>query len=228
MKIDPHIHSIYSGDSDSQIKDILKQAKKTGLDAIAISDHNTVKGSKVAIEKSKDMDILVVPSIEISTKNGHMLGFGATENIPRGLSAIETVEKIHDAGGLAIVPHPYSYYRHGLFTKIDDNLQIDGVEVKNARYILGYSNNKGKKLSQKHNIPEFGASDSHFIKSIGDCYTEIDCQKTVDDVLDAIVKNKTKAIGGHTSNFKIFANVIRRRRQKEKPIPDEERQLKES
>lgn len=223
MKIDPHIHSIYSGDSDSQIKDILKQGEKIGLDAIAISDHNTIKGSKVAIEKSKDMNIVVVPSIEISTIYGHMLGFGATEDIPRDLSAIETIEKIHDAGGLAIVPHPYSYYRHGLFTKIDDKLPIDGVEVKNARYILGYSNNKGKQLSQKYNIPEFGASDSHFVASIGDCYTEIDCEANVDDILDAIVKNKTKAVGGHTSNFKIFGNIIRRRRQKEKPIPDEEK-----
>ena len=53
MKIDPHIHSIYSGDSNSQVKDILKQAQKVGLNAIAISDHNTVKGSKFAIKESK-------------------------------------------------------------------------------------------------------------------------------------------------------------------------------
>ncbi len=222
MKIDPHIHSVYSGDSDSQIKDILKQAEKIGLDAIAISDHNTVKGSKVAIEQAKDKNILVVPSIEISTNYGHMLGFGATENIPRGLSAIETVEKIHDAGGLAIVPHPYSYYRHGLFTKIDDNLSIDGVEVKNARYILGYSNNKGKQLAERDNLPEFGASDAHFYKAIGDCYTEIDCECAVDDILDAVVKKKTKAMGTKTSNFKIFRNVIRRRLKNSNAIPDEE------
>ena len=87
MKIDPHIHSVYSGDSDSKPKDILKQAKKVGLDAIAISDHNTIKGSKIAIEESKNMDILVVPSIEISSYSGHILGIGVTEEIPKGRSA---------------------------------------------------------------------------------------------------------------------------------------------
>lgn len=222
MKMDPHIHSIYSGDSDSQITDILKQSEKIGLNAIAISDHNTIKGSKIAIEKSKDMDIVVVPSIEISTLYGHMLGLGATEEIPRDLSAIETVERIHDAGGLAVVPHPYSYYRHGLFTKSDDNLNIDGIEVKNARYILGYSNRKGKILSKRRNIPEFGSSDAHFIAAIGDCYTEIDCEANVDDILDAIVKNKTKAVSGKTSNVRIFSNIIRRKRIGP-VIPDEEK-----
>lgn len=150
MKLDPHIHSIYSGDSDSQIKDILKQAQKVGLNAIAISDHNTTKGSKVAIEESKNVEnLLVIPSIEISSYSGHILGLGVTEEIPKGRSAIETVERIHDAGGLAIIPHPYSYYRHGLFIKIDDNLSNDGVETLNARYIIGYSNNHAKELAKK-------------------------------------------------------------------------------
>ncbi|MBX7076028.1 MAG: PHP domain-containing protein [Methanobacteriaceae archaeon] len=214
MKIDPHIHSVYSGDSDSKPKDILKQAKKVGLDAIAISDHNTIKGSKIAIEESKNMDILVVPSIEISSYSGHILGIGVTEEIPKGRSAIETVERIREAGGLAIIPHPYSYYRHGLFIKIDDNLSNDGVETLNARYIIGYSNNHAKVLAEKNNLAKFGSSDSHFIKSIGDCYTEIDSECNVDDILDAIIKKKTTPMGKKTSNFKIFGNVIRRKIKK--------------
>ena len=108
MKFDPHIHSVYSGDSRSEVIDILIEAEKKGLDAIAISDHNEIEGSRLA--RSYGGNIIVVPSIEISSDKGHILGLGVDEIIPKGLSAVETVDRIHDAGGLAIVPHPFSYY----------------------------------------------------------------------------------------------------------------------
>ena len=85
MKFDPHIHSVYSGDARSEPIDILIQAQKIGLDAIAISDHNEILGSRLA--RSIPGDIIVVPSIEISTEKGHMLGLGVDEIIPKGLSA---------------------------------------------------------------------------------------------------------------------------------------------
>lgn len=50
MIIDPHIHSTYSGDSTASVKDIIKHSRKIGLDAIAIADHNSLKGSEVALK----------------------------------------------------------------------------------------------------------------------------------------------------------------------------------
>jgi predicted metal-dependent phosphoesterase TrpH len=196
MKIDPHIHSSYSKDAQSKPQDILKQAKKIGLDLIAISDHDEVKGSKIAIELSKDIEgINVIPSIEISSAEGHILGFGVEDLIKPHLSPEETIDKIHDANGFAIIPHPYSFCRNGLLTNINLNpIKFDGIEVLNAGSLIGgYSSRKSKTTSTKHNIPEFGSSDSHFIDSIGDCYTELDID-SVDDVYDIFKKNKTKAI----------------------------------
>ena len=80
MKFDPHIHSVYSGDSRSEVIDILIQAEKKGLDAIAISDHNEIAGSRLA--RSYGGSIIVVPSIEISSDKGHILGLGVDEIIP--------------------------------------------------------------------------------------------------------------------------------------------------
>ena len=201
MKFDPHIHSVYSPDACSYPKDILKQAKKIGLDAIAISDHDEIKGSRVT--RSLAEDIIVVPSIEISSQKGHIIGLGVDEIIPKGLSANETVDRIHDAGGLAIVPHPFSYYRKGLFCKEDVNLDIEGVETKNARYFVGYSNSQGKKLAKKRNLACLGASDSHFIESVGDAYTEVDTKgdDSVDGILKAIKKKHCKSMGHATSNI---------------------------
>lgn len=228
MKLDPHIHSIYSGDARSKPKDIIKQARILGLDAIAISDHNSIEGSKVAIELSKKIDnFLVVPSIEISSSKGHILGFGVETLIPQGLSPEDTVERIHDEGGIAIVPHPFSSYRNGLFFRnkkimkklVDskESISIEGVEVRNARYIFGYSNTKSNSLADKYDLAKIGSSDSHFIESIGNCYTEItdiDNEPTVDDIIEAIRSKKTIAKGKRTPNHLIIKEVINKKIRK--------------
>ena len=74
-------------------------------------------GTSEVMAKTRNTDILAIPSIEISSSLGHILGFGCEENIPRDLSPQETIDRIHDLGGLAIVPHPYCFYRHGLLHK---------------------------------------------------------------------------------------------------------------
>ena len=202
LKMDSHIHSEYSPDSNSKIDDILKTAKKRNIDIIAISDHNTVDGTKEVLKKTKNTDILAIPSIEISSSQGHILGFGCEENIPRDLSPQDTIDRIHDLGGLAIIPHPYCFYRHGLLHKTDyEKLKIDAIETKNARFIVGYCNRKAEKLSKKENIPPVGASDAHYWKFVGDCYTSIDCEKDIDRVMKAIVNNKVEAHGKGTSNI---------------------------
>ncbi len=209
LKMDTHIHSEYSPDSKSKLKDIFTVAKNRGLDIIAISDHNTVEGSKEAIRLTKNDDLFVVPSIEISSLEGHILGFGCEENIKRDLPAGETIDLIHDQGGLAIIPHPYCFYRHGLLCKADyKDLKIDAIETKNARFIVGYCNNKAKKLSKKENLPGLGASDAHYYKFVGDCYSKIDCEKDIDSVFKAIKKSKVEALGKGTSNIKLSKYLL--------------------
>lgn len=204
FKMDSHIHSKYSPDSKSKLEDIFKVAKKKDIEIIGISDHNTVEGSKKAQKLSKDYNLLVIPSIEVSTLEGHILGFGCEENIKRDLQAAETIDLIHDQGGLAIIPHPYCFYRHGLLCKENyKELKIDAIETKNARFIIGYCNNKAKKLSKKENLPGLGASDAHFYKFVGDCYSKIDCEKDIDSVLKSIKKAKVEALGKGTSNIKL-------------------------
>ena len=208
--MDSHIHSEYSPDSKSKIEDIFKTAKKREIDIIGISDHNTVEGSRAARQlNKKDDELFVVPSIEISSLEGHILGFGCEENIKRDLPAAETIDLIHDQGALAIIPHPYCFYRHGLLCKADYNdLKIDAIETKNARFIVGYCNGKAKKLSKQENLPGLGASDAHYYKFVGDCYTNIDCEKDIDSILKAIKKGKVSESGKGTSNIKLTKYLI--------------------
>lgn len=207
--MDTHIHSEYSPDSKAKLEDIFKVAKNRNLDIIAISDHNTVDGSKEAQRLTKNDDLLVIPSLEISSLEGHILGFGCQENIKRDLPAAETIDLVHEQGGLAIIPHPYCFYRHGLLCKVDyKDLKIDAIETKNARFIVGYCNNKAKNLSKKENLPGLGASDAHYFKFVGDCYSKIDCEKDIDSVLKSIKKGNVEALGKGTSNIRLTKYLI--------------------
>ena len=48
MKIDFHVHTKYSPDSSAEISEVLRYAKRRSLDAVAVTDHDTLEGSREA------------------------------------------------------------------------------------------------------------------------------------------------------------------------------------
>jgi hypothetical protein len=172
MKIDMHIHSSYSPDGRERPADILKYARKIGLDAVAITDHNEIKG---ALEAKKLGIIPVVVGIEVSTRDGHILGYGIDCLIPRGLGAAETVEKIHECGGVAVIAHPFRFWS-GVGRKVAEELvsAADAVEIFNSRCKKS-SNRKAQKLADEHGKPGTAGSDAHRLERIGRGYLIADC-----------------------------------------------------
>lgn len=213
IQLDPHIHTVYSGDATGTPEKILKQAIKLKLDAIAITDHNTMKGSIITRKLAKDYDdITVIPGIEISSSHGHIVALGITEEIKPHQNPEETVDQIHELGGIAIIPHPFVRYRSGLFARYPFFNTIDAIETKNSRFVFGISNGKAEKLSKENNIPQIGSSDSHFIGSIGKCATEVDSDSSnVDDIINAIKKGKTRAYGVRTPLHLIAKEVFNKK-----------------
>jgi len=101
--MDLHVHTHYS-DSTGSVKRILEIAQNKGLDGLAITDHNTLRGVKEA--QMENHNLIIIPGVELMTTQGEILALGVKHLIPKKMLMIETIKRIHAQGGLAIIPHP--------------------------------------------------------------------------------------------------------------------------
>jgi predicted metal-dependent phosphoesterase TrpH len=193
LKIDLHLHTNYSLDAKTTLDEAICYAKKRQLDGIAVTDHDTVEG---ACRLAKEKDFLIIPGIEVSSRQGHILGLNITEPIPPKLDIAETVERIRSLGGLAVIAHPSVVIKTGLGARIDSALGIDAVEVINASALpFSISTYLSRRLARRLRVPETAGSDSHYPDEIGSAYTIIDADPNRDDVMEAIRKGKTEPFG---------------------------------
>ncbi|WP_434522278.1 CehA/McbA family metallohydrolase [Halorubrum sp. AS12] len=114
VSIDPHVHSEGSYDGHEPVELILEHAAEIGLDAVVITDHDVIRESKRAAEIASEYGLIGIPGVEVSTAHGHLLAIGVDRMPPRGRPYAETVRKIHEQGGVAVVPHPFQRSRHGV------------------------------------------------------------------------------------------------------------------
>ncbi len=205
MRFDLHIHSNHSSDSSLKVDDIIKKAVKAGLDGIAICDHNTVTGSYLARKRVRDLNLplIVIPGIEVSTKEGHVLVLGIRENIPPGLTAKEAISIARKKGGLVVAAHPFK--KKESVGNIDG---LDAVETFNSRCIFG-ENAKAKEMARALHKPEVGGSDSHLLATIGLGYTDIDAEPDEKSVLSAIREGRTSSGGKIAPVYIIFILILR-------------------
>ncbi|GAH84876.1 unnamed protein product, partial [marine sediment metagenome] len=110
MKCDLHIHTSHSYDSNSLPKEVVRAAIAKGIDCLAVCDHGEIKGAAEVQQFASNLPLLIIPGIEIKSKEGDILGLNIKKIIPNGLSAKETVKRIKEAGGIAIIPHPFGWF----------------------------------------------------------------------------------------------------------------------
>jgi hypothetical protein len=174
---DLHIHTIYSVDGTATVEAALKYAAHhTDLDIIAITDHDEIRGAKEALDLAGKYAIEVIPGLEITSRDGHILALWVEHNIPAGLPAAETIRRIGDQGGLAIAAHPMARGAHGLSAQAlfelvhqPDLAQIlVGIETFNGGLIYTRDTNRqSQKLAQKLPLAQVANSDAHTPWMIG-------------------------------------------------------------
>jgi len=130
-KVDLHIHtpkSMCYGEQSVTLEQIIDAALATGLEAIAITDHNTVEAIDDVREVAREKGLLVFPGIELSAKGGHVIAIfeldTPVERLEDFLDYVEVVRerwgdatimvgdgieevfrKIEERGGIAIAAH---------------------------------------------------------------------------------------------------------------------------
>lgn len=192
--LDLHCHSFFSADGVSDPVALIAAARKKGLHGFAMTDHNTCEA--VTYLQAKGLlradglpvdDFLIIPGVEVTTAEGHLLCLGATIPDLKGRPAREVVEAIHAAGGLAVPPHPYDIFRAGIRRAVLDTLPIDGVEVFNAATTLDRYNRKAFQYAQERRLPMTAASDAHHEAALGTAYTLVETDDfSVHGILEGI------------------------------------------
>jgi predicted metal-dependent phosphoesterase TrpH len=193
MRADLHIHSLHSKDNHQTAQEIFKSAKSKGIGAIAITDHNTIIGAKEALRLAPE-DLIVLPGIEITSADGHILALNVEQEIPRDLSVPETIDRIHTIGGIAVAAHPYRTWS-GLKESMIRNSRFDAIEAINGRNTQK-NNYRVQNLALELELPMIAGSDAHKPGNIGAAVTVFaDSIHSRDEMIQAIL-NKQVLIEG--------------------------------
>jgi predicted metal-dependent phosphoesterase TrpH len=195
LRIDFHVHSFFSMDGVSSPEDLIAAARAAGLNAFAVTDHNTCDALDYMIEHGlmradgKPVgDFLVIPGIEVTTADGHLLCLGC--RLPsslKGKPALEVCRMAHDAGGICVAPHPYDLFRAGIRESVLDTLPLDGLEVFNAATTMKRHNRKAYHYAERRGLPMTAGSDAHHAAAVGVACTIVDAEElSVAGILQAL------------------------------------------
>jgi len=177
-KIDLHCHSWFSGDGVSSPESLIAAAREKGLHGFALTDHNTCDGCRYLLDKGLVRedglpvdDFVVIPGVEVTTAEGHLLCLGVILPYLKGAPAAEVCKAVHASGGIAIPPHPYDLFRAGIREAVLDTLDIDALEVFNAATTLKRYNRMAFDYAASRKLPMTAGSDAHHEAAIGTAYT---------------------------------------------------------
>jgi len=188
--IDLHVHTKYSGDAKITPKELVNQLHAHSfIKGVAITDHDTIRGYEEVSKLAKAYeDILIIPGIEVSVENGHIIILGI-EEYPRYPSSIESViEFAKEREGVVVIPHPYRELGIG---DIAEDIKADAIEVLNPHATLE-ENKKAESLARKINLPCVAGSDAHSLQEMWLVYTKVEAKQEVDDILKAIKDGRVK------------------------------------
>ncbi len=214
---DLHMHTDHSPDCATPVDVLLETAKRRGLGAIAITDHNEISGAHEARKRADGIKVIV--SEEVKTAHeGEVIGLFIEEKIPRGMSLKETIDAIHAQGGLAYVPHPFDRlhavpdYEH-LLKVVED---IDVLEVFNARVAVPGFNEEARRFAAKYRVVAGAGSDSHVTQGLGTVKIRMrdfdGPEEFIESLRDADILHKRKSLI-FLQSLKFVQTKVRSRRR---------------
>jgi len=203
LKIDLHVHTTGSSDAFIDPERLPTIVKERGLDGVAITNHD-------ACTEVTSSEAIILPGIEVSTRQGHIIGLGVSSTIEKGQSADETISTIQHVGGVAVVPHPFDPISPCV-NPLKLKSKPEAIEVINADAMFFALNTRyARRIANQLGLPMVAGSDSHIPETVGDAYTLIETDsKNASDILNAIRAGSVQPAGGPTTLGKKLLKVSR-------------------
>ena len=196
FRIDLHVHSKYSGDTDAEPEEEIIRAISLGLQGIVFTEHYSYAASEHAegLKEKYHDSILVLRGVEFSAAEGHCLIFGVdTDKLSikyapvRDLVSIVTLH-----GGVVIPSHPYRG-GNSLGDRIHGLEGIAAVEGCNGCNMHAF-NARAIEAAAAMNLPYTGGSDAHAADEVGSCYTEFEDEVTSDNFVGLLKRGNYKGV----------------------------------
>jgi len=210
LKVDFHSHTIYSKDSLTSITDLIKAARRRGLDRMVVTDHNCLQGSLLAHAAAPD---LVIAGEEVQTLEGEFLAAYVTEEVPRGLDPLEALRRLREQGAFVSISHPFDPRRSGWSLDRLEQLAplLDAIEVGNARVLNAEDNAKALAFSRRMGLAGNAGSDGHHPSEIGRMYTLLPEFQDAESLREAV---KSASVQGRISHpavhlFSVWARFVK-------------------
>ena len=216
-RADLQLHSDL-GDGLAPPERILDSAERAGLAVIALTDHDDIRGAFVLrdLAARRSSPVEVVTGVEVTTRSGHLLALWVEDEVPMFAGLAATVARIHEMGGLAVVPHPLSYLTFSIGEGALRSLHlagaechIDGIELRNPSWAGRVRGRRAEWLNAHLlNAAETGSSDAHHAELVGTAWTEFG-GRTAAELRRAILARTTKAEGRHWTVREHLGGVAR-------------------
>lgn len=180
-------------DCSVSIRDQLECSHRHGLDAVFVTNHNTLDGYRQMLEYKNDhekfKDIGVFAAEEITTNLGeHILAYGIHDVIAPRMPFEDVLDAIRDQGAISSAPHPFS-----LINGLRENAKkCDMIEVFNSNNVDVFSNARAVQFACDNGMVRVAGSDSHVLSTLGRCINVIDSGNDIDDILHAMGKGRTE------------------------------------
>lgn len=197
LKAELHCHNSFSNyhlgrdeppfDCGVSIRDQLQRAHILGLDAIFVTNHNTLDGYELMLKYKNDHEKLkhigIYPAEEITTDKGaHVLAYGIHETIAYGTPLAEIIDNVRGQGGVTSAPHPFSL----LDALREDAGKCDMIETFNSNNVDIMSNARASQFAIENNMTCMAGSDSHVLSTLGKCINTVHSENSLDDILHAL------------------------------------------
>lgn len=160
--IDLHMHTTAS-DGEFRPAEVVKIAKKRGIDIISITDHDTAKGVEEAYLAGKNIGIKIIPGIEFSAKDKeakkvHILGYNIDYKNQNFIEVYESYTRDRDRRNQEYIN---KFQSMGINIKIEDvkkfakNENVRKTEFAKALLEKGYIENEEEAYIKYINTEEF-------------------------------------------------------------------------